>query len=411
MPPLLFCAWLEMKNAAATLKQKSKRPQRVAVELQERLDLTAATVDRKECVIKNVKICGKTSQNKHGMAGVTGTDYLPSFHQKAKQLYEGLAVNIGHPPKTNPDAERDPRDRNGVLLNVRVLDDETFGDWHLIPSNPMTPTFLDCAEKPQLHGQFALSHNAQGFGVVQNGRYQIAEPGKVRSVDAVTRGGCNRTLFEGQETPMPQQSLIDILDSAEPEVQARFAPLLSSTDDLMEDIGSTMMDAPAAGSGYDGHCAEMVKAIIMDSGLSAEEKLKKIKHALKILDDGKADDKTGTTTTESAETTTETTTTTTPPAVTTKDLADLAILRNERAARDVCESLEFFDATPIQIKAIAGLTTPADRKALAKTFKDVKAPAKKGTQAHTSSGRTIMESREKPRGQDKEAFAKMLLQK
>lgn len=410
-----------MKNAAQTLKAKSKRPARTSCELQERMDLHQSTVDRETCVIRNVKILGKSSLNKHGMTNVTGTDYLPSVHAKAKQFYEGVEVNIGHPPRNSPDAERSPSDRNGVLFNVKENAGETYGDLQLIPSHPMTKTLLDCAENPRLHGQFALSHNAKGYGEVRNGRYQITDLELVRSVDVVTRGGCNRTLFENLETQKMTTPFKTVLESAEAAAKERFTPLL----DMFEDLGEILVEAPDAGSGSGKPgCEEclnvLIESIVADANMPASDKKDKIIAANKaILESGPKspkpppDDEEE----EEEEEKEEENRKKGKPgdvqrqsALESAEREELLSLRNERQARNVCESLEFFDATPIQIKAIAGLTSQKDRVALAKDFKSLKTPPKKSVQPHTSTSRAVLESSGASKAKaDKKAFADSIL--
>ena len=163
------------------------------------------SVDRANAIIRGVKVLGKHSPNSHQMSGAQGTIYEESAHNQLKDLLEsGVPTNVGHPPKDNPDQERHPRDRNGILLNPRIINGETYADWKLIPSHELTPSILDCAENDQLHSMYALSINARAYGTVKNNRYCVTEfmptpssPDKyIRGVDLVTRGGANRNLFE-----------------------------------------------------------------------------------------------------------------------------------------------------------------------------------------------------------------------
>lgn len=396
-----------MKNASAKLKEKSKPPQRVGKDLRESMDLSQASVDRANSVIFKVKVLAKSSQNRHGMPGCDGTDYMPSAHAQARALYEGREVNVGHPPRNDPDAERAPSDRNGVLFNARDVGGETFADWQLIPSHPMTPTFLDCAENPRLHGQFAMSHNAKGFGTVREGRYQITEIPLVRSVDVVTRGGCNRTLFESKEPPM-KKKFRDVIEAAEADVQLRFANLLEM-DDMLGDM-PVEAPMPAEGetkAGWMEHFGEMVKAIIADEAMDAGVKQDKIMAAMKAcLEEKKPDDVAEGDEGDEDE---EAVVPDKSNKMESKERDELARFRTEKKARDLCESLEFFDPTTIQIKAIAGLPTDTDRKALAKQFKEAKAPAKKGNQPRTATGRTLLESAVLNRKTDKKSFAESIV--
>lgn len=383
-----------MKNAAQRLKGKSQS--RTPRELQERLDLSKATVDRKKCIISGVKILGRESLNKHGMPGVTGTDYPPEVHHKTQSLYEGMEVNVGHPPRNDPDAERPPQDRNGVLFNVSVKNGETYGDWQLIPSHEMTPIFLDCAENPKLHSQFVMSHNAKGFGDVREGRYRITEIPLVRSVDVVTRGGCNKTLFESKESTM-KKPFKTILESASKETRDRFKTLLEMYEDI-GDMGADMpapeADAPDEPASYESHCAEMVKAIIMHDDLTPEEKIEKIKVALKVLGDKEEEptDVPAEIPEEDGEPDGDEDMGKKDDAMESREKQELQILRKEKKARELCESLEF-TPTSIQLKALVNLNG-VDQKQFIREQKNAATAGKTKVVAKTSTGRNTLESRE-----------------
>jgi len=367
--------------AATITKSKSGR---VGVDLLERLDFAESNVDRTACVIRNVKILGRTSPNRHGM-DVEGTDYLPSAHAQVRNLYEGMAVNMGHPPRSDPDAERNPEDRNGVLFNIVTREGQTYGNWKLIPSHPMTRRLLECAADPQLHGQFALSHNAKGFGVVRENRYQISEIPRVRSVDLVCRGGTNTSLFEGRESM--KKKFRTVLESAREKTRERFRPLI----DLYEEIGDMPADpiappapdlpeAEADSKDYMSHLGEMVKAILLDGSMDVAQKCDKIMAAIKVMEEeesggdleieggeGEGDEGDG----ESMES---------------RERAELIQLRGEKAVRDLCESLEF-SPSAIQLRAMVPLND-ADRRAFVKELKG-KPAAKDRSTPRTATSRSV----------------------
>lgn len=366
------------------------KQKQIGVNLLERLDLSQSNVDRKNSLIRNVKILGKSSPNRHGL-DVEGTDYLPQAHEQARSLYEGMQVNVGHPPRNNPDAERDPEDRNGVLFNVKTVGGQTYGDWKLIPSHPMTATFLDCAEDPRLHSQFALSHNAKGYGDVREGRYQISEIPKVRSVDVVCNGGTNASLFESLETNM-KKKLKDVLESATPAVQKRFAPLLEADDSL----GDMSVDSPSdddadASDDYMAHLGEMVKAIIEDGTMSVDEKRDKIMSAIKVMED--SSDEPESEDSANLEESAECGTKAKGNTMESKEQQELAQLRGEKKVRDLCESMEF-TPTNIQIKSMIGLSDQ-DRRAMVKELKAIAKPGKTASvpRTATSRGVNVQESR------------------
>lgn len=397
------------KNAST----RGETAQRIGVDLMERLDFSTSNVDRENCVIKNVKILGAKSHNRHGM-DVEGTDYLPSAHAQARKLYEGAHVNMGHPPRNDPDRERDPDDRNGVLYGIQTINNQTYGNWKLIPSHPMTPRILDCAEDPQLHDQFALSHNAKGYGQVREGRYQISEIPLVRSVDLVCSGGTNKSLFESRETmaTTTKKKFREVLESALESTRDRFKPIL----DLYEDLGDMPADpvaappaddADASSTDYMNHLGEMVKAIVADESMSPDEKRDKILAAIKVMEEKKeapasADTEEGDENEEDdanameADECGEGKGKRPGDKLESREKLELAQLRAEKNVRNLCESLEF-QPTGVQMKALVALTSDSDRRSFIKEAKGMKTvPAKKPlTQPRTatSRGRDVQESR------------------
>jgi hypothetical protein len=152
-------------------------------------------VDRAAGVVYGVKVLGTTSPNSHGVRGVDGTVYTADALRRAAPLYEGVAVNADHPPRSQPNAERSSWDRLGRLRNVRVERDGTFADLHLLKSHPLAERVLEAATS--MPDAYALSHNAVGKGEARGGKYVVTEIPEVHSVDLVADGGTNRSLFEG----------------------------------------------------------------------------------------------------------------------------------------------------------------------------------------------------------------------
>lgn len=168
----------------------------------------AGRVDRTQAgliIIRGVKVVGKSSPNRHGIQGVEGTDYEESALQESLRLYDGLKVNVNHPPRNTPNAERASEDRLGKLLSPRVLEGETYADLAMLVTHPMAERLANAAEA--MPDAFALSHNARGVGTIIDGRYVISEIPEVRSVDVVADGGTCISLFESAEARMDEQLL------------------------------------------------------------------------------------------------------------------------------------------------------------------------------------------------------------
>jgi hypothetical protein len=177
----------------------AKRPKLLTTFLRE--DFARSTrphkVDRDRGIIFEVKVVGLHSPNTHGVAGAQGTDYLPEALRSALPLYEGINVNVDHPPRKDPDQERSALTRFAWLEEARITGEGIFADLHFLdPADPLAVKMLNAAElKPDA---FALSHNAIGKGEVRGGRYVVTEIPEVRSVDIVADGGTNRSLFESK---------------------------------------------------------------------------------------------------------------------------------------------------------------------------------------------------------------------
>lgn len=196
-----------------TQPRKAPIPRTLTVDLREAvtgldaLPNGQARVDRTTGVIYGVKIVGNSSPNTHGVEDVDGTDYPIETRAAAKALYEGTMVNVDHPDRSKPHAERSARDRFAWLEKIEVRESGNFGNLHFLdPSDPLAIKMMNAAErKPEA---FALSHNATGRGIIKDRRYIVQQITEVRSVDIVADGGTNASLLESKGTkPMPGKTI------------------------------------------------------------------------------------------------------------------------------------------------------------------------------------------------------------
>jgi hypothetical protein len=147
-----------------------------------------ARVDRESGVIRDVKVLGYMSSN--------GRRYSPEAVRQAIGLYEGIRVNVDHPPAARPEAERPLSARFGILKNVAARDDGLYGDLHYLRSHPLAEMTAEAAERmPETLG---LSHNAEGRVSQVAGQTVVDEIVRVRSVDLVADPATTRSLFEGE---------------------------------------------------------------------------------------------------------------------------------------------------------------------------------------------------------------------
>lgn len=226
------------------MARTATKPRRLTVTLREErvqgfapLASGGKRVDREAGIVYGVKVVGKSSPNTHNVQGVEGTDYTAAALQAALPLYEGLKVNVDHPPRSSPGEARSSEDRLGKLVNARIHGGEIYADLHLLKTHPMAARVMEAAEK--MPDAFALSHNALGKGDVQEKRYVITEIPEVRSVDVVADGGTNRSLFEGKEQrTMPKLTIRKLFEAAGPKTKVsarKFPRLAKAVKRLLED--------------------------------------------------------------------------------------------------------------------------------------------------------------------------------
>ena len=91
-------------------------------------------VDRKEGVLRGVKILGLRSRN--------GRQYMEEALRGAIELYNGAKVNVNH-AKGSPLAPRDYQDRIGVLRNVSLQEESgLFGDLYFNPKHALAEQLI-----------------------------------------------------------------------------------------------------------------------------------------------------------------------------------------------------------------------------------------------------------------------------
>jgi hypothetical protein len=140
-------------------------------------------------LLRGVKLLGLNSANGHR--------YTPAALERAVSLYEGVKVNVDHPPRGMEGGPRAYRDRIGRIENVRVAADGLFGDLRFNPEHPLAKQLVwDAEHAPENLG---LSHNAQGRGRRDGEAFLVEEITAVRSVDLVADPATTRGLFESRQ--------------------------------------------------------------------------------------------------------------------------------------------------------------------------------------------------------------------
>lgn len=230
-------------------------------------------VDREKGIIKGVKIIGNESAN--------GRTYPKAVLQKARGMYEGIAVNTDHPDRSGS-KDRSVKDRLGKIANVREMADGLYGDLHVLKSHAIADQVFEAAERmPEMLG---LSHNAEGRVRHDKGRAIVEEIIKVRSVDLVSDPATTKGLFESEQTmPATMRELIEALEKSAPA-----DPWVKCLREMM-DGGTMVSDMPVTDPGtMDGTTDEQVKrafesmvlATFRDQMLDTKATLAKIKDIL-----------------------------------------------------------------------------------------------------------------------------------
>ncbi|RPI88840.1 MAG: hypothetical protein EHM42_04060 [Planctomycetaceae bacterium] len=152
----------------------------------------APVVDRDQGVIRGVKILGRHSKNNRV--------YSDAALNQAAYLYEGLAVNLDHPLRSQTAGDRLVADGFGWLTSVGVRESGVFGDLHFLRSHPQAPMIAEAAERNPR--RFGLSHNAVGRVALRDGAAIVEAIDRVHSVDVVQNPATCLGLFESENPTM-----------------------------------------------------------------------------------------------------------------------------------------------------------------------------------------------------------------
>lgn len=230
------------------------------------------SIDEQHGVIRGVKILGKVSKN-----GVTYTDQAM---RDGAHLYEGVDVNIDHPDRSNPKAERGVMETIGFLENVRWQNDGLYGDLNYYKEHPSTALLLERARRNPKG--FGLSHNADGRYVRTKEGLVIEELRKVRSVDVVGKPATTKGLYESvdpditEEIAMTKLSLKALVESHGSEDFKKHMSLLedASVLDREVEIDESLEGEDAVKAGFNKAVADAHAEGEVDKVLAAEKQLK-----------------------------------------------------------------------------------------------------------------------------------------
>lgn len=323
-----------------------------------------SAIDRDAGVIRNVRVLGRLSRNRHGEQGVTGTEYTPECMRAAIPLYEGTQVYIDHPAAKSTSANRAVNDGFGVLRNVRYDNESLIGDLHYRKTHQLANTVLEDAEREDLR-VYGLSHNAtssQDRVDRATKRLVIERIESVRSVDLVSRPATNRNLWES-EMKTTLRSIVEAikprwsLDTTKAEKVRKLLEMDGMGDmDLDGDIPAEETDPDEAL--WNGIQAAIVALIgqYRSGELDLSSFMSKSGDLLKAYE-GLGDE-------APTETETETPTEGDDDKSKTESVQDdVAAMKAELGARRLCESLSY-TPKPATLKALIALPTDPERRAL-----------------------------------------------
>ena len=162
-------------------------------------------VDEEAGVIRGVKILGRESPSHNRV-------YSDNALREAAKFYEGMKVNLNHPPRSDPAQERSITDQFGELRASVVKPDGVYADLHYLKSHPYASPLIEAAKR--MPHQFGMSHNASGPSRNEGGKWIVESIDKVRSVDIVGKPSTNRGLFESEEPEaMKTKTVKQIIES------------------------------------------------------------------------------------------------------------------------------------------------------------------------------------------------------
>lgn len=244
------------------------------------------SVDLEAGIIRDVKICGLSSQN--------GYEYDPKGLEAAVSLYEGRQIFCDHPP-SSPSGDgvtqkvangtRSVSDLTAVIFEVRfVSGDGLRGNLRVIKESNFGPQLLEMANDPVLSKSICLSHNADPTAIdTRNDRAVVRGIAKVNSVDLVTQGGTTSSLYESKRT----QKGKPMNKTAKTVLEAVCGLGAKKQIKLLETMGAPInapvqMESEEVGHEEQAKAAfqAMCSAVLEDETVSDADKVKRIKDIL-----------------------------------------------------------------------------------------------------------------------------------
>ena len=237
------------------MAKTATRPKHRIVRLHESSIGSAPDVDRKNGVIRNVKVLGTISQN--------GREYSEDAKRDAARILEGIHVNIDH-NRENPNAERGFTDTVGTLNGLYIRPDGVYAkELRIKKSHPLANLVFESAE--QFPKSFGLSINAEGEVNKRGGRWIVDSLVNPQSVDIVSRPATTKGLFESVKPESNHKvrvrpvriTIKKLVEShGSPAMRSRLKKLLEAGGGDMAALGAPVDMAGAPGSSGDDDSAD-----------------------------------------------------------------------------------------------------------------------------------------------------------
>lgn len=356
----------------------------MAIALHDSTLLEAGSVDAENGVLHRVKLLGRTSRNGH--------EYSDRALKEAAGFYRGLNVNIDHPDRKTPNAERKVSERFGQIGDTRVEADGVYGDVKYLKSHPSAGMVAESAQT--MPGAFGFSHNAEGKKVRQGNKWVVESIESVRSVDLVANPATTAGLYESLDETV---TLTEWLDASTLPQKDKLKELIEAFGQIGgQPAGQMPMQRNAmqpgmqpGGMDQNGELVKaataLVTALIADQSLDAAATVERVKKVIELVKGGGEEEYADGEEPESDESeggekkppfkkkekavaeSIEAKALKEKVTKLTEQVDTLTAERNAHAARekarDLLESLDR-DPTDLRIEAVVALTDDAKRKAL-----------------------------------------------
>ncbi len=215
-----------------------------------------------------------------------GYTYSDKALNQLVEMYQGIEVNIDHPSRDNPAAERSVLDGFGVLENARLGTDGVYADLRYFDKHQSTPLILERAEDHP--NTFGCSHTAGGDLVGSGDEMCVESMDIVHSVDLVGRPATNKGLFESQEEGTMKTTLRELFTKASPKHATALIEMMDGLADVGAEIELAAEDETNPAEAVGEALAKEATKLFLAPKISPKDTGKQIAELAKVVEDVKA---------------------------------------------------------------------------------------------------------------------------